>query len=305
MAVTHCLLRLLMEGPTHGNQLRRNLAALRDFYPLSNVNVYPVLKDLEEQRLVCSRNELVDSRVRKIYEITAEGVAEFEKWMEIAPDGPPSTVTDLIALKLVLAPSREGAGLGWLPGSIAELDDEIVRWRRYAQTHRKEMTRLGQLTAEYRLSALELRRGYLDRAMRITRDSERAERAASPALRVLVADDSSASRALAKHLLSAAGYEVELAENGAQAWELLQEHVFDALVSDALMPEVDGFELVRRVRDSAELAELPVVVNTVLDEPEEREAALAAGADDFVCKTNEASGRRLVDTVDRLTENGH
>jgi len=71
------------------------------------------------------------------------------------------------------------------------------------------------------------------------------------------------------------------------------------------MPEVDGFELVRRVRDSAELAELPVVVNTVLDEPEERAAALAAGADEYVCKTNEDSGRRLVDTIDRLTENEH
>ena len=142
-------------------------------------------------------------------------------------------------------------------------------------------------------------------AIRITRGSENTDRAGPPALRVLVADDSSASRALAKHLLCAAGYEVELAENGEQAWQLLQERVFDALVSDALMPEVDGFELVRRVRDSAELAELPVVVNTVLDEPEERAAALAAGADEYVCKTNEDSGRRLVDTIDRLTENEH
>ena len=61
MTVTHCLLRLLMEGPTHGYQLRRSLTDLRDFYPLSNVNVYPVLKDPEEQGFVCSRNELVDS----------------------------------------------------------------------------------------------------------------------------------------------------------------------------------------------------------------------------------------------------
>ncbi|HKA15239.1 MAG TPA: response regulator, partial [Myxococcota bacterium] len=299
MPVTHCLLRLLMEGPTHGYHLRRNLTALRDFYPLSNINVYPVLKDLEGGGLVCSRSELVDSRVRKIYEITAEGVAEFERWMEIAPEGPASSVTDLVALKLVLAPSREGAGLTWLPRSLTDLDDEILRWRKYAQDQRKTMTRLALLTAEYRISALELRRGYLDEAMRISRD---AGNGSTPhARRVLVADDSSASRALAKHLLSAAGYEVELAENGAQAWELLQEHVFDALVSDALMPEVDGFELVRRVRDSADLAELPVVLNTVLDEGKEREAALAAGANDFVCKSNEHSGRQLVDVVDRLT----
>ena len=86
-----------------------------------------------------------------------------------------------------------------------------------------------------------------------------------------------------------------------EAWELLQKMAFDVLVSDAVMPEVDGFELLRRVRASAELSDLPVIMNTVLDDSEEREAALAAGANDFVCKNNADSGRRLVDSVDRVT----
>lgn len=303
MTVPHTLLRLLMEGPTHGYELRRRLSGYRHFYPLNNVNVYPVLKDLEEQGFVCSHSELSDSRLRKIYEITEQGVAEFEDWIEVAPVASLSVETDLIALKLVLAPSRTGgAGLAWLSRSVAELDEEVADWREYIEAHRGRVPRLALLTAEYRLRSHENRRAYLAEAMQISIAGE-AEESDTAHPRILVADDSSASRALTRHLLSAAGYAVELAEDGVQAWELLQKMAFDALVSDAVMPELDGFELLRRVRASAELSDLPVIVNTVLGEPVDREAALAAGANDFVCKNNADSGRRLVDSVDRVTGN--
>lgn len=305
MSVPHTLLRLLMEGPTHGYELRRKLSLYRHFYPLSNVNVYPVLRDLEEQGLVSSRSELVDSRVRKIYEITADGVAAFEEWIEVAPVGALSAETDLIALKLVLAPSRSGdAGLDWLSRSLSELDDEIAGWRDYIAANRDSIPRLALLTAEYRLRCHEHRREFIAEATRITLAGEQDGADSSPP-RILVADDSSASRALTRHLLLAAGYEVQLAEDGQEAWDLLQETGFDVLVADALMPELDGFALLRRVRESAALSELPVIVNTVLDDSDDRKAALAAGANDFVCKNNADSGRRLVASVDRVTRIGN
>jgi CheY-like chemotaxis protein/DNA-binding PadR family transcriptional regulator len=300
MSVPHTLLRLLMEGPAHGYELRQKLSAFRHFYPLSNVNVYPVLKDLEEEGLVCSHSEIADSRMRKIYEITARGVSEFEQWIEVAPEGSIPAETDLIALKLVLAPRRDGVGLRWLSRSLAELDEEIVGWRAYIDANRSTLPRLALLTAEYRLRGHESRRQYLQEAIAIAL-GEGDDRLESRVPRILVADDSGASRALSKHLLSAAGYEVEVAEDGAQAWERLQETVFDVLVSDALMPEIDGFELLRRVRASSELSRMPVILNTVLGDSEEREAALAAGANEYVCKNNAQSGRRLVDVVDRVT----
>jgi CheY-like chemotaxis protein len=304
MSVSHTLLRLLMEGPAHGYELRQRLSGFRHFYPLSNVNVYPVLKDLEEEGLVCSHSELADSRMRKIYDITAQGVAEFEKWIEIAPEESIPAETDLIALKLVLAPRRDGAGLSWLSRSIAELDDEIVGWRAYLDASRSTLPRLALLTAEYRLRCHESRRQYLQEAAEIAL-VEHDDRLEARVPRILIADDSGASRALSKHLLSAAGYDVEVAENGAQAWERLQETVFDVLVSDALMPEIDGFELLRRVRACRELSDLKVILNTVLGDSEEREAALAAGANDYVCKNNAQSGRRLVEVVDRVTGTGN
>ena len=301
MSVSHTLLRLLMEGPAHGYELRQKLSEFRHFYPLSNVNVYPVLKDLEEEGLVCSHSEVAESRMRKIYEITAHGVAEFEKWIEIAPEASIPAETDLVALKLVLAPRRDGTGLGWLSRSLAELDGEITSWRAFIDANRSTLPRLALLTAEYRLRCHESRHEYLKEATAIAL----AEAGEPHIPRVLIADDSGASRALSKHLLSAAGYEVEVAEDGAQAWELLQGTPFDVLVSDALMPVIDGFELLRRVRASSELSELKVILNTVLGDSEERDAALAAGANDYVCKNNAQSGRRLVDVVDRVTGTGN
>lgn len=304
MSVSHTLLRLLMEGPAHGYELRQKLSEFRHFYPLSNVNVYPVLKDLEEQGLVCSHSELAESRMRKIYEITAQGVAEFETWIEIAPGESIPAETDLVALKLVLAPRRDGTGLGWLSRCLAGLDQEIASWRKYLDATRHALPRLALLTAEYRLRCHESRREYLSQATAIAL-AEESEPLDAQVPRVLVADDSGASRALSEHLLSAAGYEVELAEDGAEAWDLLHEAPFDVLVSDALMPGIDGFELLRRVRASGELANLKVILNTVLDDSEERAAALAAGADDYVCKSNALSGRQLVDVVDRVTGSGN
>src|SRR4029450_6400399 len=169
MSVPHTLLRLLMEGPTHGYELRRKLSLYRHFYPLSNVHVYPVLRDLEEQGFLCSRSELSASRVRKVYEITAKGVAEFEDWIEMPPVASLPVATDLIALKLVLAPSRSGGtGLAWLSRSRAELEKEIVDWRGFLEVNRGRMPRLALLTAEYRLRGHENRREYLAEAMRIT-----------------------------------------------------------------------------------------------------------------------------------------
>jgi CheY-like chemotaxis protein len=296
MSVAHVLLRLLLEGPAHGYDLRRRLGAFGAFYPLTNVNVYPTLKDLEERGWVCSRSEIANSRMRKIYEIAADGVAEFERWSSEPPEMSVSAETDLIALKLAVVSSRQGTGVDWLPQSLVEIDEAIATWRASLEAAREGMPRLAQLTAEYRLVSLEHRRAYLYDAIQIP-----ALSIGVTAARVLVADDSAGSRALSNHLLAAAGYDVELAEDGARAWERLQVGCFDVAVLDALMPEPNGFELLRRIRASSDLADLPVVLNTSLGESDER-APLASGANAYVCKTREDAGRQLVDCVDELLD---
>ncbi len=104
------------------------------------------------------------------------------------------------------------------------------------------------------------------------------------ARRVLLVDDSLACRTMEKNILLDAGYHVVLAENGKVAWERLAEGTFDCLVSDVDMPEMNGLELTRRVRSTDKLRDLPVILVTNLDKPEDRTAGADAGADEYIVK---------------------
>jgi DNA-binding response OmpR family regulator len=129
----------------------------------------------------------------------------------------------------------------------------------------------------------------------------RALAAARRAVRILLVDDSDDDRVRFCRALSGAGYEVHAAEDGAQAWARLQEQSFDVLVSDRQMPGTDGLELTRRVRSTRAFARLPVIMVSAMDAPSDRAAGLAAGAAEYICKTNAAATPVLLDSVERLT----
>jgi two-component system chemotaxis sensor kinase CheA len=107
---------------------------------------------------------------------------------------------------------------------------------------------------------------------------------ASQLKRVLVTEDSITSRLLLKHILEDAGYQVETAVDGLDALSKLRHHDFDALVSDIEMPRLDGLALTEQVRGNPKTAEMPVVLVTSLQSPEEKERGLRAGADAYVVK---------------------
>ncbi|MCP4679109.1 MAG: response regulator [Deltaproteobacteria bacterium] len=102
--------------------------------------------------------------------------------------------------------------------------------------------------------------------------------------RVLVVDDSMASRTMGRNILQEAGYDVTLAADGQEAWELLQKEPFELVVSDVDMPRLDGLGLTRMVRGSDKLRGLPVILVTSLDSPEDIAAGADAGADEYVVK---------------------
>jgi Chemotaxis protein histidine kinase and related kinases len=116
---------------------------------------------------------------------------------------------------------------------------------------------------------------------------------------ILVADDSMTTRTLEQSVLEAAGFEVTVAVDGADAWRQLQETGADLLVSDIEMPNMDGLTLTRTVRTSERFANLPVVLVTSLDTPDARARGLAAGADAYVGKAS-AGQAGLLATVREL-----
>ncbi len=104
--------------------------------------------------------------------------------------------------------------------------------------------------------------------------------------RVLVADDSLTTRTMERYILEAAGYEVMLAGDGAEALALLHEQGCDVLVSDVEMPGLDGIELTARVRAEPSLRDVPIILVTSLDSAADRERGLQAGADAYIVKTS-------------------
>ncbi len=102
--------------------------------------------------------------------------------------------------------------------------------------------------------------------------------------RILVADDSLTSRTLERNILTGAGYEVRVVEDGQQALDVLETEDFDLLVSDVQMPNMDGLELTRRVRVHVRASRLPIILVTSLDRPEDVQAGSEAGADEYIVK---------------------
>src|SRR5439155_9800312 len=105
-------------------------------------------------------------------------------------------------------------------------------------------------------------------------------------LRILVAEDNELNAQLLEHLLVRRGHRVRLANNGREALALAEEGGFDLLLLDVHMPELDGFQVIRAVRERERSAggHLPVIALTARSRNEDRERCLAAGMDDFLTK---------------------
>lgn len=102
--------------------------------------------------------------------------------------------------------------------------------------------------------------------------------------RILVTDDDPVQRTLMAAVLRAAGFEVATAADGAEAVAMATACAPDVLVVDAMMPRMNGFEVVAAVRNVPALATMPTLVVSGLEDVQSRVEALAVGADDFIVK---------------------
>lgn len=101
---------------------------------------------------------------------------------------------------------------------------------------------------------------------------------------VLVADDDAWILRMVATVLEKRGYSVEIAVDGADALARALARVPDLLITDVMMPKMDGWSLVRQLRSHAELAMLPVIFLTALSSEDDRIRGFRLGADDYVTK---------------------
>src|SRR5436190_22272095 len=109
-------------------------------------------------------------------------------------------------------------------------------------------------------------------------------------MKVLIAEDDAISRRLLQSYLTRWEHEVAVAENGAQAWSLFETGEYPLVITDWMMPEMDGLELVRRIRaGDSERSERRggysyVILLTAKSQKEDLVEGMEAGADDFLTK---------------------
>jgi PAS domain S-box-containing protein len=102
--------------------------------------------------------------------------------------------------------------------------------------------------------------------------------------RILLVEDNTFNQQIALEMLEEAGSSVCLANNGAEALELLRQASFDCVLMDVQMPLMDGLEATRRIRADPALADLRVLAMTATATSEDRVRCLDAGMDDFISK---------------------
>ncbi|AZL67685.1 hybrid sensor histidine kinase/response regulator [Pseudomonas oryziphila] len=102
--------------------------------------------------------------------------------------------------------------------------------------------------------------------------------------RILLVEDNPVNQLVAKGLLGKLGCQVQVAAQGAEALEFLEQETFDLVLMDCNMPVMDGYEASRRIRQSGRWPELPIVALTANAMPEERERCRAAGMNDYLAK---------------------
>ncbi|MEM0942524.1 MAG: response regulator [Pseudomonadota bacterium] len=118
------------------------------------------------------------------------------------------------------------------------------------------------------------------------------------AKRVLLAEDEPNIVESLKFLLSRAGFDVAVKNDGKQALDAALSDPPDVMLLDVMMPEIDGFEILRRLRAEPQSKGLPIIMLTAKGQKEDRETALSRGADLFITKP--FSNSEVVAAVERL-----
>lgn len=101
---------------------------------------------------------------------------------------------------------------------------------------------------------------------------------------ILIAEDSPTQSENLRYFLERHGYRVVSARNGREALDLMARHKPQLVISDIIMPEMDGYELCQCIRSDQELKDLPIIFLTVLSDPADIMKSLECGADSFIIK---------------------
>ena len=101
---------------------------------------------------------------------------------------------------------------------------------------------------------------------------------------ILIVDDTAHVRQLLAAMLKTRGYDVQAAESGAHALKAVRDLSPDLILLDIMMPEMDGYEVCKRLKDDPQTRDIPVIFISALEQTDDKVKAFSAGAVDYVSK---------------------
>lgn len=309
--------------------VRKNVEALRGHVSVTSTPgkgttvtmMLPLTLATTQELLVQVENQIYGipiSAVERILRVQREGIVTLEGSEAIMVDHDP---VSLVRLADVLEiPRQEAAGpdgkmlavilgagkqrIAFLVGKVIGQQDSVVKnlGKQLARVRNVAgATTLGgtgqvvitlnptDLIKSARL--LEGKATVVKRERRARQEVEAAEEAHRPT--ILVADDSLIAFTLVKRVLETAGYSVSVATDGMEALEYLQSCDCDLLVTDVVMPRMNGFELTAAVRSDPKLKDMPVILVTSLESREDKEHGIEVGANAYITKSTFDQGNLL------------
>jgi len=116
--------------------------------------------------------------------------------------------------------------------------------------------------------------------------------------KILIVEDYPVTQRVLSLTLKNSGYDVQIANHGVEALQQLDLAPVDLALVDIAMPEMDGLELLRHLRNDKRYTALPIIMLTASGQDEDRATALVIGADGFLTKPT--SSRELLETIQRF-----
>ena len=116
---------------------------------------------------------------------------------------------------------------------------------------------------------------------------------------ILLAEDAMTTAMLEKNILESVGYSVIIARDGKEALDRSTQEKFDLVITDVLMPRMDGFELTTRLKKDPIYKDIPIIIVTTRETDADKRRGLEAGADAYLLKS-EFTSDILLDTIERL-----
>lgn len=118
--------------------------------------------------------------------------------------------------------------------------------------------------------------------------------------KIVLAEDSKTQAAQTKFILEEQGYSVDVAENGKLAYDLICRSLPSVVITDVVMPEMNGYDLCRAIRSNPKTNMIPIMLLTNLNLPDDVQNGLISGADDYLPKPIDE--KLLIEHVDRIVE---